>query len=402
MHHTNPYSLRFLTPDESLKLLQKRVFQQERCPPGLYDASQAVAKRCKRFPLVIILVAGIIKRKKTEESWWHEVKNALFSYLGESEEYSLSTMQLNYDYLPEHLRPCLLYMGMFPEDARIHVSKLISLWIAEGFVQNIIESGRLEETAEDYLMDLISNNVVLVSKRKYNGKVKYCQVHDVLLHFCSEKSREEKFMQAVNRNFSHFPSPHWKESRVIFSSSDELSEFSPRGSKTRKPFRQHLRSLTITNIQEEFYRWNLFLLCSKLILLKSLDDLLRMCPNLQELEIEFQDYEYRSPMDVLLESLTQLQILSLSIYWTPYVPNLSLPSTLKKLVLRKFITESTISAIGGLPNLEYLELHIELREWFSQLRDITFHKLKFLELSYLDISRWDVSEESFPSLKHLL
>ncbi|PHT75719.1 hypothetical protein T459_19241 [Capsicum annuum] len=143
LKHTDPYSLPFLTPDESLQLLQKKVFQQERCPPGLYKVSQAVAKRCKGLPQVIILVAGINKRKKMEESWWHEVKNALFSYLGESEEYSLSTMQLNYDYLPDHLRPCLLYVGMFPEDARIPVSKLISLWIAEGFVQNI-ESGGLE------------------------------------------------------------------------------------------------------------------------------------------------------------------------------------------------------------------------------------------------------------------
>ncbi|KAM3360702.1 hypothetical protein P3S68_015556 [Capsicum galapagoense] len=124
-------------------IVTTRLEKVERCPPGLYKVSQAVAKRCKGLPQVIILVAGIIKRKKMEESWWHEVKNALFSYLGESEEYSLSTMQLNYDYLPDHLRPCLLYVGMFPEDARIPVSKLISLWIAEGFVQNI-ESGGLE------------------------------------------------------------------------------------------------------------------------------------------------------------------------------------------------------------------------------------------------------------------
>ncbi|KAG5593072.1 hypothetical protein H5410_043586 [Solanum commersonii] len=59
----------------------------------------------------------------------------------------------------------------------------------EGFVQNI-ESGRLmEETSEGYLMDLIHSNVVMVSKRKYNGKVKNGQAHDVVLHFCLERSR---------------------------------------------------------------------------------------------------------------------------------------------------------------------------------------------------------------------
>ncbi|KAM3327424.1 hypothetical protein P3S67_002550 [Capsicum chacoense] len=176
-----------------------------------------------------------------EASWWHEVKNSLVSYHGESEGYSLSTMQLSYDNLPDHLRPCLLYMGMFPEDSRIPVSELISLWIAECFVQNIEESGRLEETAEGYLNDLISSNVVMVSGRRYNGKVKYCQVHDVVLHFCLNKSREEKFILAVKGNPNRFQSSRWKDRRVSFNFTDELFSL---GSKT---FRQRLRSVIMTH-----------------------------------------------------------------------------------------------------------------------------------------------------------
>ncbi|XP_015160519.1 putative late blight resistance protein homolog R1B-11 [Solanum tuberosum] len=148
-----------------------------------------------------------------EESWWNEVKDALFDYLdSECEEYSLVTMQLSFDNLPDCLKPCLLYMGMFSEDARIPASKLISLWIAEGFVENT-ESGRLmEEEAEGYLMDLISSNVVIVSKKGYNGKVKCCQVHDVVHHFCLEKSREEKFMLAVKGQYIQFQPLDWKGS----------------------------------------------------------------------------------------------------------------------------------------------------------------------------------------------
>ncbi|KAM3249933.1 hypothetical protein P3L10_011703 [Capsicum annuum] len=144
MHHIDPYTLPFLPPDESRKLLHKKVFQQEGCPPELQHLSREIAERCKGLPLVIGLVAGIIKRNKMEASWWNEVKNSLLSYLGESEGYSLLTMQLSYDNLPDYVKPCLLYMGMFPEDEGIPVTKLISLWIAEGFVQNV-ESGRSME-----------------------------------------------------------------------------------------------------------------------------------------------------------------------------------------------------------------------------------------------------------------
>nr|XP_016499164.1 PREDICTED: putative late blight resistance protein homolog R1B-16 isoform X2 [Nicotiana tabacum] len=247
--------------------LEEVVFQQEGCTPELHNVSLAVAERCKGLPLVIILVAGIIKSKKMEESWWHEVKNSLLSYLGESEGYSLSTMQLSYDNLSDSLKPCLLYMGMFQEDARIPVSKLISLWIAEGFVQNIEYEKSMEEAAEGYLMDLISSNVVMVEKRSYSGKAKYCQVHDVVLHFCLEKSREEKFMLAVKGNYNNFQPSHWKVTRLSITVTDELSACAL---LTAEPFHQHLRSL-ITNDGGEYLQWNPFPQISKLGFLKVLD-----------------------------------------------------------------------------------------------------------------------------------
>ncbi|KAH0675253.1 hypothetical protein KY285_023054 [Solanum tuberosum] len=271
MHLIDPYFLPFLTPEESCKLLQKRVFQQEGCPPELQNVSLALAKRCKGLPLVVILAAGIIKRNKMNESWWHEVKKALFSYLDcETEDYSRASMLLSYDNLPDYLKPCLLYMGMFPEDVIIRVPKLISLWIAEGFVQNS-ESGRLmEETSEGYLMDLIHSNVVMVSKRGYNSKVKYCYVHDVVFHFCLEKSREEKFMLVVKANRYQFRPYDWNGSRVSFSFNNERSKFASLRSKTRtKTFYQHLRSLITTN--GVGYDWNPFHDIYQLRLVKVLD-----------------------------------------------------------------------------------------------------------------------------------
>ncbi|KAG5572064.1 hypothetical protein H5410_061830 [Solanum commersonii] len=213
--------------DESCELLQKKVFQKDDCPPELQDVSQEVVEKFKGFPLVIVLVAGILKKRKMEESWWNE-------------------------------------------DAIIPVSKLISLWIAEDFVQNIKFGRLIEEAAEGYLMDLISSNLVMVSERKYNGKVKYYQVHDVVLHFCLEKSREENFMLAVKGHYSQLQPFQWNESRVSFSFSKELSKFASLGSKIRKPLQQHLRSLITTN-RAESYGWNSICKVSEVRLLKVLD-----------------------------------------------------------------------------------------------------------------------------------
>ncbi|XP_049388203.1 putative late blight resistance protein homolog R1A-3 [Solanum stenotomum] len=262
-YHTDPYFLPLLKTEESCQLLQRKVFQQEGCPPELQYVSLEIAKKCKGLPLVVVLVAGIIKKRKSEESWWNEVKDALFDYLdSESEEYSRVTMQLSFDNLADCLKPCLLYMGMFPEDARIPVYKLISLWVAEGFVQN-------SESAEDYLMDLISSNVVMLSKRGYNEKVKYCQVHDIVHHFCLEESRKEEFMQTVKRHVVEFQPLDWKGSRVRFSFSKNVSKSTSLRIKTQKPFHQHLRSLiTIGEHPHEFPLSNWI---HTLLLLKVLD-----------------------------------------------------------------------------------------------------------------------------------
>ncbi|KAF3682961.1 hypothetical protein FXO38_00974 [Capsicum annuum] len=119
-YHTDPYYLPFLTTEESCKLLHKKGFQTEDCPLKLQGVSQRIAEKCKGLPLVAVLVAGIIKKRKMEESWWNKVKDGLFHYLDpESEAYNRATMQLSFDNLSDCLKPCLLYMGMFREDSRI-------------------------------------------------------------------------------------------------------------------------------------------------------------------------------------------------------------------------------------------------------------------------------------------
>ncbi|XP_075086451.1 putative late blight resistance protein homolog R1B-12 [Nicotiana tabacum] len=128
-HHSNPYSLRFLTVDESWELLRKKVFRKEICPPELLKAGLGVAKNCKGLPLVIVLIAGIIGKQR-EVSLWHQVANDSSSHA--LEDQSMKTIESSYDHLEDHLKPCLLYMGLFPEDYKIPVSDLLKLCTKHG------------------------------------------------------------------------------------------------------------------------------------------------------------------------------------------------------------------------------------------------------------------------------
>lgn len=189
----NPHSLRLFSVEESWELLEKKKFQQEGCPKQLLYLGRNIAENCRGLPLSIVVIAGLLATEKTQE-WWKLVAERLSSERVGGTMHYTDILNLSYKHLPDHLKPCFLYFGAFSEDEEIPFSRLVRLWIAEGFVHKT-ELKSLEDIAEDYLVDLISRSLVIVAKRRSKGGVKTCRVHDVLHDFCVEKAKEENFLQ---------------------------------------------------------------------------------------------------------------------------------------------------------------------------------------------------------------
>ncbi|KAK4719025.1 hypothetical protein R3W88_017363 [Solanum pinnatisectum] len=190
-NHSDPYSLSFLTSEESWELLEKKVFRGESCPPDLLEVGLQVALHCKGLPLVVVLIAGIIAKMDREASLWLELANDLSSLaLGEQ---SMKVIQSSYDHLEDHLKHCLLYMGLFPEDHKITVDDLLKLWMAEEFVLNS-ETENMEEASRNCLSDLLNRSLVMVSGMRINRDIVYCSLHDVVREFCLRKLTEDKYM----------------------------------------------------------------------------------------------------------------------------------------------------------------------------------------------------------------
>ncbi|MCD7472530.1 hypothetical protein HAX54_013788 [Datura stramonium] len=215
---SDPYFLRFLDEEESWELLQKKVFKHESCPSELNEAGFEVARNCKGLPLVIVLNAVIIGQKERKVSVWQEFAKDLSS-LG-LEEQSMKAVQSSYDNLEDHLKHCLLYIGYFPEDYSIPASDLLKLWIAEELVQNI-DTENLEKSSKDCLTDLVNRSLLMVSKRRSNGDIKYFMVHDLVREFCSSKLKEEEFKQRIVPYNSSQPS-YPKDPRLCMYIHDKL------------------------------------------------------------------------------------------------------------------------------------------------------------------------------------
>ncbi|KAI3473827.1 hypothetical protein Pfo_030980 [Paulownia fortunei] len=190
------YEMRFMDEDQSWNLLRRKVFTHEDCPPELENIGKTIARSCRGLPLAIVLIAGLLSTVNKTRASWKEIAEHVNSTVATKDGQFEKILSLSYTHLTHHLRPCFLYMGCFPEDYEIHVSKLIKLWVAEGFLKTD-GSKSFEVGAEEYLDELVKRSLIFVNRRKLDGKIKSCSLHDLVRDLCIRKAGEEKFLLHV-------------------------------------------------------------------------------------------------------------------------------------------------------------------------------------------------------------
>ncbi|XP_059302166.1 putative late blight resistance protein homolog R1B-17 [Lycium ferocissimum] len=131
----SPHYMRCLSVEQSLKLFNLKVFGRETCPVELEKATKQIVEKCQGLPLAIVVVAGFCSKISKTENCWEDVAHKIGLVMSRNTEECLDLLALSYNHLPRHLKTCFLYMGVFPKDFEISVSRLIKLWIAKEFVE---------------------------------------------------------------------------------------------------------------------------------------------------------------------------------------------------------------------------------------------------------------------------
>jgi len=197
------YEAKPLGDDDSQRLFFKRLFcSPEDCPQDLMKVSSDILKKCGGLPLAIISIAGLLaNRRQTVEVWVNTLKSISAAVDKDSHIDKMKRiLLLSYFDLPPHLKSCLLYLSVFPEDYLIDCRQLILLWVAEALIPGQ-DRESMEELATSYLNDLINRSLVQPVKVGADGAtVKTCRVHDVILEFIVSKAVEDNFVTIWNRN----------------------------------------------------------------------------------------------------------------------------------------------------------------------------------------------------------
>ncbi|KAK9678188.1 hypothetical protein RND81_11G194400 [Saponaria officinalis] len=143
--------------------------------------------RCQGLPLAIVALARRVKTKVTMRDQQMVLSTPTYGLENE-------ILGLSYEQLPHHLKPCFLYLGLFPEGSAISGGTLIRMWIAEGFIGSNSEE-KLEISGRRYLQELIDHTMVQVMSKTYSGKVKTIRIHDTMRGFCVFRARELEFLE---------------------------------------------------------------------------------------------------------------------------------------------------------------------------------------------------------------
>jgi tRNA A37 threonylcarbamoyladenosine biosynthesis protein TsaE/nitrogen regulatory protein PII-like uncharacterized protein len=185
-----PYQLKPLKDEDAWNLFMKKV----RLPDNvefsyaeIVELKEKIINRCKGLPLAIVVLGGSLSTKSASYQEWSKVLDHPSWQLegNESNDVQFSKiLALSYYDLPFHLRPCLLYFGLFPKEKKIPVRRLLRLWLAEGFVKQS-PAMTPEDMVESYLEELVNRNMIQIKTRRKDGSPKTClmpgALHDIFL-----------------------------------------------------------------------------------------------------------------------------------------------------------------------------------------------------------------------------
>ncbi|CAA6661159.1 unnamed protein product [Spirodela intermedia] len=164
--------LRLLSKEESWELLSKKAFPYH----GGYRSSLfRTAEECRErnreemrgLPLALVVLGGLLSTKGPSLWAWKRVAETLVWETSKDGRVCLDILALSYEDLPRRLKCCFLY---FTD----------RLWVAEGFVEQ--RAGEtLEETAEDYLEELVQRCMVIRVQDESGPIIEVsCRIHDLL------------------------------------------------------------------------------------------------------------------------------------------------------------------------------------------------------------------------------
>ncbi|XP_031479833.2 disease resistance protein RPM1-like [Nymphaea colorata] len=201
---TKIHRVKPLKPEDSMKLFSRNAFredQERRCPEHLQETCEKLVDRCNGLPLALVCLGAVISRRERTQLEWTGFYDRLSWELEVNPGLGRvrAIFSLSFDELPIHLKACFLYCGIFPKNHLIKASKLIRLWVSEGLVEEK-DGTTLEQVGKQYIEELTQRSLLLVVEKNDKGRVKSCQMHELLRELMMPMSKRQGLSRIIHES----------------------------------------------------------------------------------------------------------------------------------------------------------------------------------------------------------
>ncbi|XP_034893047.1 putative disease resistance RPP13-like protein 1 isoform X1 [Populus alba] len=151
-----------------------------------------IVRKCNGLPLAAKTLGGLLHSVGDVKQWEKITNNSLW---GLSNENIPPALTLSYYYLPSHLKRCFAYCAIFPKGSKIEKHRLITEWMAQGFLVQPRGVEEMEDIGEKYFDDLVSRSLFQRSTRD-----SIFRMHDLISDLADYVSGEFCFKLGINES----------------------------------------------------------------------------------------------------------------------------------------------------------------------------------------------------------
>ncbi|KAF8021103.1 hypothetical protein BT93_G1509 [Corymbia citriodora subsp. variegata] len=229
----NPIKLEKLCREASQKMLATKLHGV----PHISSLTREEDKILNRFPAVPLCISLL---------------GGLLSNAGENERATLAKsdfkmelsylLQLSHHRLPVYLKPCFIYMVLFPVASPIPTRRLVRLWMAEGLLDSHCydregKTTRLpEDVGETFILELANRNVIDVVSWRADGSPKACQMLDSLYDMIHPTMMSSKFLYIRDASKLEDRNYHDPIGQRLWRQDEQIEKAGVRGLRTTQTY----------------------------------------------------------------------------------------------------------------------------------------------------------------------
>ncbi|GLT63024.1 hypothetical protein SLA2020_356190 [Shorea laevis] len=178
------YTLALLENDACASLFARHALGLENFDayPNLKQVGEKIVEKCKRLPLAIKTLSGLLRGKLHLDEWENILNSEIWDLPKDSSDI-LPALRLSYSHLPSHLKRCFGYCSIFPKDYEFDEGELVLLWMAEGLLQQKPQRMKqIKDLGHQHFRDLLSRAFFQRSSRNESLFVMHDLMVDLALH----------------------------------------------------------------------------------------------------------------------------------------------------------------------------------------------------------------------------